>query len=65
MSDSSVRSRWFKKSQASLKLEVLDPSGTTLYEGIKQRIIAGKITYEQGRAEIFTYHAERAKNIKV
>ncbi len=28
----------------------MDPSGTPLYEGIKQRIIAGEITYEQGRA---------------
>ena len=64
MSDSSVRARGFKKAEASLKLEGMDPSGTPRYEDIKQRIIAGEITYEQGKAEIFTYHAERAKNVK-
>ncbi|WP_215259759.1 antitoxin VbhA family protein, partial [Escherichia coli] len=37
------------------------PPPPPLYEGIKQRIIAGEITYEQGRAEIFEYHAQRAK----
>nr|WP_181727085.1 antitoxin VbhA family protein [Escherichia coli] len=58
MSNSSVRARGFEKAEASLRLEGMDPS---LYEGIKQRIIAGEITYEQGRAEIFEYHAQRAK----
>ncbi|WP_447516965.1 antitoxin VbhA family protein [Escherichia coli] len=61
MSNSSVRARGFEKAEASLRLEGMDPSGTRLYEGIKQRIIAGEITYEQGRAEIFEYHAQRAK----
>ncbi|QSC93548.1 antitoxin VbhA family protein [Escherichia coli] len=60
MSNSSVRARGFEKAEASLRLEGMDPSGP-LYEGIKQRIIAGEITYEQGRAEIFEYHAQRAK----
>ena len=61
MSNSSVRARGFEKAEASLRLEGMDPSGTPLYEGIKHRIIAGEITYEQGRAEIFEYHAQRAK----
>ncbi|EDL4573057.1 hypothetical protein CWK54_22040 [Salmonella enterica subsp. enterica serovar Newport] len=61
MSNSSVRARGFEKAEASLRLEGMDPSGTPLYEGIKKRIIAGEITYEQGRAEIFEYHAQRAK----
>ena len=67
MSNSSVRARGFEKAEASLRLEGMDPSGPhpppppPLYEGIKQRIIAGEITYEQGRAEIFEYHAQRAK----
>ncbi|HFZ9234697.1 TPA: antitoxin VbhA family protein [Salmonella enterica subsp. enterica serovar Saintpaul] len=61
MSNSSVRARGFEKAEASLRLEGMDPSGTPLYEGIKQRIISGEITYEQGRAEIFEYHAQRAK----
>ncbi|HBX1731183.1 TPA: hypothetical protein MHP96_24700 [Klebsiella quasipneumoniae subsp. similipneumoniae] len=61
MSNSSVRARGFEKAEASLRLEGMDPSGTPLYEGIKRRIIAGEITYEQGRAEIFEYHAQRAK----
>lgn len=61
MSNSSVRARGFEKAEASLRLEGMDPRGTPLYEGIKQRIIAGEITYEQGRAEIFEYHAQRAR----
>ncbi|BDD35833.1 antitoxin VbhA family protein [Escherichia coli] len=62
MSNSSVRARGFEKAEASLRLEGMDPSAPPpLYEGIKQRIIAGEITYEQGRAEIFEYHAQRAK----
>ena len=40
MSNSSVRARGFEKAEASLRLEGMDPSGTPLYEGIKQRIIA-------------------------
>ncbi|ECH9341637.1 hypothetical protein F4V72_23480 [Salmonella enterica subsp. diarizonae] len=65
MSKSSVRAGGFEKAEASLRLEGMDPSGTSLYEGIKQRIIAGDITYEQGRAEIYEYHAQRAKQNQV
>ncbi|MFK5835803.1 antitoxin VbhA family protein, partial [Escherichia coli] len=42
-------------------IQAFTVSTPPLYEGIKQRIIAGEITYEQGRAEIFEYHAQRAK----
>lgn len=43
------------KAEASLRLEGMDPSGTPRYECIKSRIIAGEITYEQGREEIRAY----------
>ncbi|EEW4238926.1 TPA: antitoxin VbhA family protein [Escherichia coli] len=61
MSNSAVRARGFKKAEASLKLEGMDPSGTPLYEDVKKRIIAGDVSYEQGRAEIFEHYARRAK----
>jgi len=61
MSNSEVRARGFRKAEASLKLEGMDPSGTPRYEDIKKRIIAGEISYEQGKAEIFEYHSRRAR----
>ncbi|HCF4814995.1 TPA: HigA family addiction module antidote protein [Pseudomonas aeruginosa] len=38
----------------------MDPAGTPLYESIKTRIIAGDITYEQGRAEILAHYTGAA-----
>ncbi len=61
MAQNEVRARGFSKAEASLKLEGMDPSGTPLYEDIKKRIIAGDLTYEEGKAEIFAYHARRVK----
>lgn len=61
MSENEIRARGFKKAEASLKLEGMDPSGTPLYESIKKRVVAGEISYEQGRTEIFSYYANRAK----
>jgi len=51
----------FRKAEASLKLEGMDPSGSPLYESVKARIISGEITYEQGKAEISSYHKARAE----
>ncbi|EBM5962837.1 hypothetical protein D2B43_17885 [Salmonella enterica] len=61
MPHNSVRERGFKKAEASLKLEGMDPSGTPLYESVKKRIIAGEASYEQGRAEILEHYLRRAK----
>ena len=61
MSNNAVRARGFRKAEASLKLEGMDPSGTPLYENVKKRIIEGKVTYDEGRAEIFEYYARLAK----
>ena len=38
----------------------MDPAGTQLYENIKERVISGDITYEQGRADILAHYQKRA-----
>lgn len=56
--DSQLRHEGFRKAEASLRLEGMDPSGTPLYESVKARIISGELTYEQGRSEIFAYYTK-------
>ncbi|WP_312178178.1 HigA family addiction module antitoxin [Pseudescherichia sp.] len=56
--DSQLRIEGFRKAEASLRLEGMDPSGTSLYESIKARIISDGLTYEQGRSEIFAYYTK-------
>lgn len=56
--DSRLRIEGFRKAEASLRLEGMDPSGSALYESVKARIISGELTYEQGRAEILAYHTK-------
>ncbi|HBS2769836.1 TPA: HigA family addiction module antidote protein [Klebsiella quasipneumoniae subsp. similipneumoniae] len=56
--DSRLRNEGFRKAEASLRLEGMDPSGTPLYESIKARIISGELTYEQGRSEIFAHYTK-------
>ncbi|MGC0677596.1 HigA family addiction module antitoxin [Escherichia coli] len=51
-----LRIEGFRKAEASLRLEGMDPSGTPLYESVKARIISGELTYEQGQSEIFAYY---------
>lgn len=53
-----LRIEGFRKAEASLRLEGMDPSGTPLYESVKARIISGELTYEQGRFEIFAYYTK-------
>ncbi|WP_033783880.1 MULTISPECIES: antitoxin VbhA family protein [Enterobacterales] len=55
---SRLRIEGFRKAEASLRIEGMDPSGTPLYESIKARIISGELTYEQGRAEILAYYTK-------
>lgn len=55
---SRLRIEGFRKAEASLRLEGMDPSGTPLYESVKARIISGDLTYEQGRSEIFAYYTK-------
>lgn len=61
MSQRHLRARGFRKAEASLKLEGMDPTGTPLYEGIKKRLINGEISYQQGREEILAHYTSRAK----
>lgn len=53
-----LRIEGFRKAEASLRLEGMDPSGTPLYESVKARIISGDLTYEQGRSEILAYYTK-------
>jgi hypothetical protein len=53
------RREGFRKAEASLRLEGMDPSGITLYESLKSRIILGVISYEQGRAELLEYYGKK------
>lgn len=55
---SRLRIEGFRKAEASLRLEGMDPIGTPLYESIKARIISGELTYEQGRSEILAYYTK-------
>ncbi|EAM2626769.1 hypothetical protein EUY91_24510 [Salmonella enterica] len=52
----------FRKAEASLRLEGLDPTGTPLYESVKARILSGEITYDDGRAEILRYYHKRSNH---
>lgn len=63
--DPQLRAEGFRKAEASLKLEGMDPSGTSLYESIKARIIAGDLTYEQGRSEIMAHYTAVAGAVTV
>lgn len=54
-----LRLAGFRKAEASLRLEGLDPSGAPLYESVKARILSGEITYDEGRAEILAHHQKR------
>ena len=56
-----LRLTGFRKAEASLRLEGMDPSGTPLYESVKARLLSGEITYE-GRAEILAHHQKRANS---
>ncbi len=53
-----LRIEGFRKAEASLRLEGMDPSGTPLYESVKALIISGDLTYELGRSEIFAYYTK-------
>lgn len=57
-----LRVTGFRKAEASLRLEGMDPSGTPLYESVKARIISGEISYDEGRAEILAHHQKRASS---
>ncbi|MDK1905265.1 antitoxin VbhA family protein [Klebsiella sp. K4-170] len=57
-----LRINGFRKAEASLRLEGMDPSGTPFYESVKARIISGEISYDEGRAEILAHHQKRANS---
>ena len=57
-----LRLTGFRKAEASLRVEGMDPSGMPLYESVKARLLSGDITYDEGRAEILAYHQKQANS---
>jgi len=57
-----LRLTGFRKAEASLRLEGMDPSGTPLYESVKARILSGDITFVEGRAEVQAHYQKRANS---
>ncbi|WIL44563.1 antitoxin VbhA family protein (plasmid) [Pantoea agglomerans] len=55
-----LRLAGFRKAEASLRLEGIDPSGTSLYESVKARLLSGDITFDEARAEIMDHYKKRA-----
>jgi hypothetical protein len=55
-----LRVTGFRRAEASLRLEGLDPSGTPLYESVKARLLFGELTFDEARAEILAHHKKRA-----
>lgn len=55
-----LRVTGFRRAEASLRLEGLDPSGTPLYESVKARLLSGELTFDEARAEILDHHKKRA-----
>ncbi|BBQ86870.1 hypothetical protein WP3W18E02_P100010 (plasmid) [Klebsiella sp. WP3-W18-ESBL-02] len=52
----------FRKAETSLRLEGMDPSGKSLYESVKARILSGELTFDEGRAEIRAHYQKREKS---
>lgn len=57
-----LRLTGFRKAEASLRLEGMDPSGMPLYESVKARLLSGDITFDEGRAEIQDHYQKRANS---
>jgi antitoxin HigA-1 len=53
--------RDFAEAEASVRLEGFSPSAN--FFAVKARVLAGEITFEQGREDILSYH--RTKNSAV
>jgi hypothetical protein len=53
--------RDFAEAEASVRLEGLTPSAN--FFAVKARVLAGEISFEQGREDILAYH--RTKNSAV
>lgn len=57
-----LRLAGFRKAEASLRLEGMDPSGTPLYESVKARLLSGDLTFEDARAEIMAHYKKQASS---
>ncbi len=51
-----LRLTGFRKAEASLRLEGMDPSGTPLYASVKPWSLSGDIPFDEGRTEIGAHY---------
>jgi len=57
-----LRLAGFRKAEASLRLEGMDPSGTPLYESVKVRLLSGELTFDEARAEVMAHYKKVASS---
>jgi len=57
-----LRLAGFRKAEASLRLEGMDPSGTPLYESVKVRLLSGELTFDEARAEVMAHYNKVASS---
>ncbi|WP_447518561.1 antitoxin VbhA family protein, partial [Klebsiella pneumoniae] len=59
-----ARKEAFRKAEASLFLFGKDPKGSPFYNEIKNKVINGKLTYEEAKREVLNYHIEQSEKTK-
>jgi len=57
-----LRLAGFRKAEASLRLEGMDPSGTPLYESVKARLLSGELTFDEARAVVMAHYKKLANS---
>ncbi|HFX7244812.1 TPA: antitoxin VbhA family protein [Escherichia coli] len=59
-----ARKEAFRKAEASLFLSGKAPKGSPFYNEIKNKVINGKLTYEEAKREVLNYHIEQSEKTK-
>ena len=49
----------FRRAEANLQFEGMDPQGHTYYELIKSRVINGDMTATEGKEALILYHQQK------
>lgn len=57
---SQERERAFEDAEAMLRLEGLDPTGEAHYEAIKDRVIAGELSFNEARVLVLAHYSALA-----
>lgn len=54
------RAEAFRQAELNLRFEGLDPTTDASYEDVKARVIAGELTFAEGKAEILAHHRQQS-----